>query len=96
MRGAMRAFVMLSVLLLAGAARAEGANPYPVMAPAERYAMADAKAEIALARTAAPTSISADATVLVLQGLTFVVLLMSETLYGRFKIFQVSGSVERT
>src|ERR1700683_1800973 len=35
-----------------------------------------------------------DATVLVLQGLTFVVLLMSETLYGRFKIFQVSGSVE--
>jgi hypothetical protein len=66
MRGAMRAFVMLSVLLLAGAARAEGANPYPVMAPAERYAMADAKAEIALARTAAPTSISADATVLVL------------------------------
>ena len=37
-----------------------------------------------------------DATVLVLQGLTFVVLLMSETLYGRFKIFQVSGTVERT
>ena len=33
-----------------------------------------------------------DATVLVLQGLTFVVLLTSETLYGRFKIFQVSGS----
>ena len=32
-----------------------------------------------------------DATVLVLQGLTFVVLLVSETLYGRFKIFQVQG-----
>jgi simple sugar transport system permease protein len=37
-----------------------------------------------------------DATVLVLQGLTFVVLLMSETLYGRFKIFQVHGTADRT
>ncbi|HEY2526442.1 MAG TPA: ABC transporter permease [Xanthobacteraceae bacterium] len=37
-----------------------------------------------------------DATVLVLQGLTFVVLLVSETLYGRCKIFQVSKTVERT
>ena len=35
-------------------------------------------------------------TVLVLQGLTFVVLLASETLYGRFKIFQVSGMADRT
>src|SRR5882724_11631300 len=37
-----------------------------------------------------------DATVLVLQGLTFVVLLASETLYGRFKIFQVQGTADRT
>jgi simple sugar transport system permease protein len=37
-----------------------------------------------------------DATVLVLQGLTFVVLLVSETLYGRFKIFQVAGTADRT
>lgn len=37
-----------------------------------------------------------DATVLLLQGLTFVVLLTSETLYGRFSIFQVSGTAERT
>jgi len=37
-----------------------------------------------------------DATVLVLQGMTFVVLLMSETLYGRFKIFQVRGAADRT
>ena len=37
-----------------------------------------------------------DATVLVLQGLTFVVLLVSETLYGRFKIFQVQGTADRT
>jgi hypothetical protein len=57
---------LLSILLLAGAARAEVASHYPAMAPAERYRMADAKAEIALARTAAPPSISADATVLVL------------------------------
>lgn len=56
----------LAGLLLAGAARAEGAIHYPAMAPAERYRMADVKAEIALARTAAPPSISADATVLVL------------------------------
>jgi general nucleoside transport system permease protein len=37
-----------------------------------------------------------DATVLLLQGLTFVVLLVSETLYGRFKIFQVQGAADRT
>jgi general nucleoside transport system permease protein len=37
-----------------------------------------------------------DATVLLLQGLTFVVLLVSETLYGRFKIFQVRGTADRT
>lgn len=37
-----------------------------------------------------------DATVLLLQGLTFVVLLVSETLYGRFKIFQGTKSTERT
>jgi simple sugar transport system permease protein len=37
-----------------------------------------------------------DATVLVLQGLTFVVLLVSETLYGRFKIFQVARATDRT
>jgi general nucleoside transport system permease protein len=37
-----------------------------------------------------------DATVLILQGLTFLVLLASETLYGRFKIFQVTDKTERT
>ena len=37
-----------------------------------------------------------DATVLVLQGMTFVVLLTSETLYGRFKIFQVRPTADRT
>ena len=37
-----------------------------------------------------------DATVLVLQGFIFVVLLVSETLYGRFKIFQVKPEADRT
>jgi simple sugar transport system permease protein len=37
-----------------------------------------------------------DATVLVLQGLIFVVLLTSETLYGRFSFFRPSGERDRT
>jgi general nucleoside transport system permease protein len=37
-----------------------------------------------------------DATVLVLQGLIFVVLLTSETLYGRFSIFKPSAEKDRT
>jgi hypothetical protein len=40
-------------------------NPYPNMAPLEQYLM-DSEAEIALARSAAPDSISRDATILVL------------------------------
>ena len=39
----------------------------PDMAPLDQYLMADRNAEIALARSAAPTSISSDATVLVFQ-----------------------------
>ncbi len=41
-------------------------TPYPSMAPLDQYLMPDRDAEIALARTAAPKSISADATILVL------------------------------
>jgi general nucleoside transport system permease protein len=37
-----------------------------------------------------------DATVLVLQGTIFVVLLVSETLYGRMKVFQATGEADRT
>lgn len=37
-----------------------------------------------------------DATILVLQGILFVVLLVSETFYGRFKIFQVKPTGDRT
>ena len=36
-----------------------------------------------------------DATVLVLQGLIFIVLLTSETLYGRFAIFKPKGGGDR-
>jgi hypothetical protein len=41
-------------------------NPYSEMAPAEQYRIANREDEIALARSAAPSSISADAQVLVL------------------------------
>jgi general nucleoside transport system permease protein len=37
-----------------------------------------------------------DATILVLQGIMFVVLLISDTFYGRFKIFQVKATGDRT
>src|SRR3984885_5769044 len=40
-------------------------NPYPSMAPIEKY-LIDRDAEIALARSAAPSSISRDATVVIL------------------------------
>ena len=41
--------------------------PYPSMAPLDQYLMADRNAEIALAQSAAPISISSTATVLVLE-----------------------------
>jgi hypothetical protein len=57
------------LILLAGMApaRAQDArNPYPRMAPVEQYRMASRSEEIALARSAAPASISNDAEILVL------------------------------
>lgn len=58
-----------AVAAMAGASRLAGAQdskaPYPRMAPIEQYRM-ERDAEIALARTAAPASISDDAGVLVL------------------------------
>ena len=64
----MRKSSLVSILLLAALARAEEkkADRYPAMAPAEQYRMANAEDEIALARSAAPASISTDAEVLVL------------------------------
>lgn len=41
-------------------------DPYPSMAPLDQYLIADRNAEIALARTAAPPSVSGDATVVIL------------------------------
>jgi hypothetical protein len=46
----------------------EAATPYPNMAPIDQYIMTDQAAEIALARSAAPKSISGDAEVLVLKS----------------------------
>jgi len=49
-------------------ARAQAAKaPYPVMAPLDRYLIPDEKAEIALAQSAAPVSISGAADVMVLR-----------------------------
>jgi hypothetical protein len=45
---------------------AQSKNPYPSMAALDQYLMPDRNAEIALARTAAPDSISHDAKILVL------------------------------
>lgn len=63
-------FVLITLLGFAWQAQAQDAknsnSPYPRMAPIDEYLMADRDAEIALARTAAPKSVSADATILVL------------------------------
>jgi len=45
---------------------ADGKTPYPSMAPVDQYLIADRNTEIALARSAAPETISHDATVLIL------------------------------
>ena len=45
---------------------ADGKTPYPCMAPVDQYLIADRNTEIALARSAAPETISHDATVLIL------------------------------
>lgn len=63
---AINTIAALAVLSAANSAMAQGsATTYPRMAPVEQYLM-DQTAEIALARTAAPASISRDAAVLVL------------------------------
>jgi hypothetical protein len=62
-----QASVVVLVAASAGRARAEAPPAaYPDRAPIEQYRMASQEAEIALARSAAPPSISADAEVLVL------------------------------
>ena len=63
---ALRIFALVVVLVAGWQARAQDAKaPYPSMAPLDQYLM-DRTAEIALARSAAPPSVSRDATVMVL------------------------------
>lgn len=57
---------LLSFLFVAAMSRAQAPSAYPAMAPLAQYLMPDASAEIALARTAAPASISDYAEVMVL------------------------------
>jgi hypothetical protein len=60
-------FALILILDLGWQAQAQDAKgPYPDMAPLDQYLMADRDAEIAMARSAAPESISRDAEVLVL------------------------------
>lgn len=64
---ALAIFALVFVLSVAWSAQAQDAKaPYPSMAPLEQYLIPDRNAEIALARTAAPASISSEAEVLVL------------------------------
>ena len=62
------AFVIPILFLWPACARAQAAKvPYPVMAPLDQYLIPDEKAEIALARSSAPASISDAAEVMVLR-----------------------------
>jgi hypothetical protein len=64
---AIKSFTLLVVLGTACRAMAQDAGTtYPKMAPVDQYLMTDRGAEIALARSAAPESISHDAEVLIL------------------------------
>jgi hypothetical protein len=59
-------YLLAVALGAASQMQAQSKNPYPSMDVLDRYLMPDRNAEIALARTAAPDSISRDAKVLVL------------------------------
>jgi len=64
---ALRSFALVFVLASAWHAQAQDVKTlYPTMAPLDQYLIPDRNAEIALARSAAPESISRDAEVMVL------------------------------
>jgi hypothetical protein len=69
-------FMMIALFVVLGwayeAETQDAATAYPRMAPIDQYLMADQSAEIALARSAAPESISGDADVMVLGRRGFV------------------------
>ena len=63
-----QALFLATAFALSGTAHAQGMkSPYPTMAPLAQYLMTDQNAEIALARSAAPSSVSRDAEVMVLK-----------------------------
>jgi hypothetical protein len=67
--GAILFATLLVTVLLSALSKARAQEPssaYPKMVPIDQYLMADRDAEIAMARSAAPPSISADAEVMVL------------------------------
>jgi hypothetical protein len=62
------ASMLLALHCSPNAAQAQDSKaPYPAMAPLEQYLIADRDAEIALAKSAAPSALSNDANVLVLE-----------------------------
>jgi|SRR5271169_5690368 len=64
---ALGSFALVILLCAAGQPQAQEAkSPYPSMAPLDQYLMVDRNAEITLAQSAAPESISRDAEVLIL------------------------------
>ena len=65
-RNGVAAVASLIILLSSVSGAENGKTQYPSVAPLDQYLMTDRDAEVALARSAAPTSISSDATVLVL------------------------------
>lgn len=66
-------------------------NPYAIVPVAILFGGLSAAGGLVQRRLGMP-----DATVLVLQGFIFVVLLASETLYGRFSVFRIAGRQGRT
>jgi hypothetical protein len=60
------ALALTTSIVAAAYSQPNKAAAYPKMAPLDKYLIADRTAEIALARTAAPASISGDATIMVL------------------------------
>ena len=65
------ACAILAPVIMLGTARPAGAQdaqtPYPTMAPLDQYLIADRNSEISLARSAAPSSVSEGAEVMVLE-----------------------------
>src|SRR5579862_9211235 len=61
------AFALALLILIPPAIAQAPKDPYPTMAPLDQYLIADEQAEIALARSAAPPSISNAAEVMILR-----------------------------